>query len=141
MVKFIEQKPTTPFEYKDYFFVAQSWVNKDRDTKQPVLKDGKEVWNKFVYRFNKDEKDKAVEKAKPYEPKSGSGKTFAPRKEYARSYRGIVEVDLHDYAQQAEEEKLGKIIILAQDLGRSMIELDEKETKTVYMGVPYKVEL
>jgi hypothetical protein len=141
METFMNEKPTEPFSYDGYYFVGQSWVQKDKETKEPVLKDGKEQWNKFVYRFNNDEKDKAIEKAKPYTPKSGSGKTFAPRKEYAKSYRGIVEVDLHDYGQQEEEAKLGKIIITAQDLGRSMIEISEKDAKTVYMGVPYKVEL
>lgn len=146
MVKFIEQKSANPFEYKDYFFVAQSWVQKDRDTKQPVLKDGKEVWNKFVYRFNPDEKDKAVEKAKPYEPKSSGsgGARFAPKKPNIITFRDPNKVRVNDEETKKGLENNGYHILPYSLTGRPAIfddYVDDKQVEFAWYGQIYNIDL
>lgn len=141
MTKFIEEKQTEPFEYDGYYFVAQSWVQKDRDTKQPVMKDGKEVWNKFVYRFNSDEKDKAIEKAKPYEKKGGGN--FAPKKVFYETFEEAIPVPITDYQEQANQrQNFGKQILTANLVGNNgAVFYNPEGTMCVLMGKVFKVEL
>jgi hypothetical protein len=123
----IENKSKDVIELGDYFYFPLFF--KDND--------GKDV--QMVYRYLT--KDKALERANKGSNSGGSGKQFAPRKEYARSFDEIIEVELHDYQQQADLRKSGKIALLAQDLGSRMITENEQGIKYLYYGKPFKVEL
>lgn len=145
MVEFMDKKPEQPFEYDGYFFVGQSWMQKDKETKQPVLKDGKEQWNKFVYRFGSDEKDKAIEKAKPYQPKSGGGKgNYPPKKPSITTFRDPNKVEIDNETVRKTFEQNGYHILPYSLTGRPSIfeEVDDDKTREfVWYGDIYSVEL
>lgn len=143
MVEFMEKKSTEPLEYNGYYVVANSWVQKDKETKQPVLKDGKEVWNKFVYRFNKDEKEKAIEKSKPYVPKSGGGKgNYKPN---ITTFKDPNKVRVDDTPTRETLQKNGYHILPYSLTGRPAIfedmDADGKPVDLVWYGSIYSIEL
>jgi len=98
-------------------------------------KDGKLV--QMIYRYLKKEQADA----KAAGSGGGGGKTFAPRKEYYKTYKQLTPVLATDYQTQIELEKKGFTVLTAELIGDKALFINDQGDMVQNYGIVYKIEL
>lgn len=124
--KHYETKSKEVIEIGDYFYFPIQF--EDKETKKPV---------QMIYRYIT--KDKA--EARANSQAAGGGKSFAPRKEYYKTFEQPIPVGLTDYQAQAEHRAKGLQVLTSEMLGNTAMIMAEDGHYSLLMGKVFKVEL